>query len=121
MRQSRGETSDEAQCSDDRRFCIIAAGGRVGHGSIQITQPNRSVKTYTDAVMSPNGPRHQGEDNRDADHTRCHGGAWNHGVVWAPVPTDWGSGFWGAFAAGAATAVVMGTIVKGANHQSYTS
>jgi hypothetical protein len=46
---------------------------------------------------------------------------WNHGVVWAPVATYWGGGFWGPFAAGVATAVVMGAIVNSANHQTYTS
>jgi hypothetical protein len=52
-----------------------------------------------------------------------HGPAWgwNRGVVWAPVPTYWGGGFWGPFAAGVATAVVMGAIVNSANHQTYTS
>lgn len=42
---------------------------------------------------------------------------WNHGVVWAPVQTYWGGGFWGAFAAG----VVMGAIINSANNQKYTS
>lgn len=46
---------------------------------------------------------------------------WNRGVVWAPAPAYWGGGFWGAFAVGAATAVVMGSIVNAANHQTYTS
>jgi hypothetical protein len=42
---------------------------------------------------------------------------WNHGVAWAPVPTYWGGGFWGPFAAG----VVMGAIINSANNQKYTS
>jgi hypothetical protein len=46
---------------------------------------------------------------------------WNHGVAWVPVATYWGGGFWGPFAAGVATAVVMGAIVNSANHQTYTS
>lgn len=44
---------------------------------------------------------------------------WNRGVVWAPVPTYWGGGFWGPFAVGAATAIVMGSIVR--SNQTYTS
>jgi hypothetical protein len=36
---------------------------------------------------------------------------WHGGVVWAPAPTYWGGGFWGAFAAGVvvagATAAIM--------------
>jgi hypothetical protein len=44
---------------------------------------------------------------------------WNGGVVWAPVPTYWGGGFWGPFAVGAATAVVMGSIVR--SNQTYSS
>jgi hypothetical protein len=44
---------------------------------------------------------------------------WNHGAVWAPYPSYWGGGFWGAFAVGAATAAVMGSIYY--NNQTYTS
>ncbi len=44
---------------------------------------------------------------------------WNRGVVWAPVGTYWGGGFWGPFAVGAATAAVMGSIVYA--NQTYTS
>jgi hypothetical protein len=44
---------------------------------------------------------------------------WNAGVVWAPYGSYWGGGFWGPFAVGAATAVVMGTIIY--NNQTYTS
>jgi len=44
---------------------------------------------------------------------------WNHAVVWAPVGAYWAGGFWGAFAIGAATAAVMGSIVY--NNQKYTS
>ena len=50
-----------------------------------------------------------------------HGAAWgwNHGVAWAPYPSYWGGGFWGSFAAGAATAAVMGSIYR--SNQTYTS
>jgi hypothetical protein len=50
-----------------------------------------------------------------------HGAAWgwNRGVAWAPYPSYWGGGFWGSFAAGAATAAVMGSIVR--SNQTYTS
>jgi hypothetical protein len=44
---------------------------------------------------------------------------WNRGVVWAPVGTYWGGGFWGPFAVGAATAALMGQVVY-QNH-TYTS
>lgn len=44
---------------------------------------------------------------------------WNGGAVWAPVPSYWGGGFWGPFAVGAATAIVMGSIVR--SNQTYTS
>jgi hypothetical protein len=46
---------------------------------------------------------------------------WNHGAVWRPAGGYWGGGFWGPFVAGAATAVVMGSIVNAANHQTYPS
>ncbi|MBV9718727.1 MAG: hypothetical protein JOZ77_05380 [Candidatus Eremiobacteraeota bacterium] len=44
---------------------------------------------------------------------------WNRGVAWYPAPYYWGGGFWGAFAIGAASAAVYGTIV--ANNTTYTS
>jgi len=44
---------------------------------------------------------------------------WNHGAVWAPYPSYWGGGFWGAFAVGAATAATMGYIMY--QNQKYTS
>ena len=52
-----------------------------------------------------------------------HGPAWgwNHGAVWSPSSAYWGGGFWGTFAAGVATAVVMGTVVNAATNQTNTS
>lgn len=44
---------------------------------------------------------------------------WNRGVVWAPYGAYWGGGFWGPFAAGAATAAIMGSVVY--SNQTYTS
>ena len=44
---------------------------------------------------------------------------WNRGVVWAPNYGYWGGGFWGAFAVGATTAAVMGSIYY--NNQAYRS
>ena len=44
---------------------------------------------------------------------------WNRGVVWTPYPNYWGGGFWGAFAVGATTAAVMGSIAY--QNQTYTS
>ena len=46
---------------------------------------------------------------------------WNHGVAWTPAPAYWGGGFWGAFAVGAASAIVMGSIVNAATHQTSPS
>jgi hypothetical protein len=44
---------------------------------------------------------------------------WNNGAVWTPYPSYWGGGFWGAFAVGATTAAVMGSIAY--QNQTYTS
>jgi hypothetical protein len=44
---------------------------------------------------------------------------WNHGAVWAPNYGYWGGGFWGAFAVGATTAAVMGSLYY--NNQTYNS
>jgi hypothetical protein len=44
---------------------------------------------------------------------------WNHGAVWTPYPSYWGGGFWGAFAVGATTAALMGSVVY--QNQTYTS
>jgi hypothetical protein len=46
---------------------------------------------------------------------------WNRGVVWAPYGAYWGGGFWGPFAAGAATAALMGSVIyANQTYQSYT-
>lgn len=45
---------------------------------------------------------------------------WNGGYAWYPAPYYWGGGFWGAFAIGAASAAVWGSIVA-ANNVTYTS
>ncbi len=45
---------------------------------------------------------------------------WNAGIAWYPAPYYWGGGFWGAFAIGAASAAVYGSIVA-ANNVTYTS
>jgi hypothetical protein len=44
---------------------------------------------------------------------------WNHGAVWTPYPSYWGGGFWGAFAVGATTAAIMGSIAY--QNTTYTS
>lgn len=44
---------------------------------------------------------------------------WNRGVVWAPNYGYWGGGFWGAFAVGAASAAVMGSLYY--DNRSYPS
>jgi hypothetical protein len=45
---------------------------------------------------------------------------WNRGVVWAPVGSYWGGGFWGPFAVGAASAALMGNVMyQNQNYSSY--
>ncbi len=52
-----------------------------------------------------------------------HGPAWgwNRGVAWYPAPNYWGGGFWGAWAIGATTAIIYGSIVNSTTHQTVTS
>jgi len=45
---------------------------------------------------------------------------WNRGVQWAPAGGYWGGGFWGAFALGAISAALFGTIYgDGTDYYSY--
>jgi hypothetical protein len=46
---------------------------------------------------------------------------WNHGVAWAPAPSYWGGGFWGALAIGVTSAAVFGSIVNASTHQTTQS
>jgi hypothetical protein len=67
------------------------------------------------------------QPHRRIDDPRFHGGAWgwNRGIAWAPAPSYWSGGFWGAFALGAASAalgaIAYGTFVDQATNQIYPS
>jgi len=91
-----------------------ATGNRTGNGNGNVNVSGNNVN------INRNG---YGYNGRVVVNPVYRGPAWgwNHGVVWAPHATYWGGGFWGPFAAGVATAVVMGAIVNAANHQTYTS
>lgn len=46
---------------------------------------------------------------------------WNGGYAWAPAPYYWGGGFWGPFAVGVGTTLILGEIVDEETHEKSTS
>ena len=88
------------------------ANNRVNNTNVNNTNVNRNVNVNAYGYRGPvvANPVYRGP-----------AWGWNHGVAWSPAPAYWGGGFWGAFAVGAASAIVMGSIVNAANHQTYQS
>jgi hypothetical protein len=79
-------------------------------------------------IPYPNEPRYTGGPYRGwhgppipNPHHWNHWG-WNHGVIWYPAPLYWGWGFWGPWAIGASTGVVLyGAFVDYSNQVIYPS
>ncbi|HET9029624.1 MAG TPA: hypothetical protein VFN49_05555, partial [Candidatus Aquilonibacter sp.] len=46
---------------------------------------------------------------------------WNGGVIWVPAPYYYGGGFWGPFAWGATTAIVLGAVIDDESHEEVKS
>ncbi len=82
---------------------------------------NKNTNSYSTYHYNTNGTNAYYYHGRVVVNPVYYGPAWgwNHGVVWAPYGAYWGGGFWGPFAAGAATAAIMGSVVY--SNQTYTS
>jgi hypothetical protein len=85
-----------------------------------MTVYNRNTKSYGTYHYNTNGRNAYYYSGRVVVNPRYYPAwGWNRGAVWAPYGSYWGGGFWGAFAIGAASAAVMGSIYYA--NQTYTS
>lgn len=84
------------------------------------TATNAWGQTYHTGTYVNNGNVYHGAYVTNPVYGGYPAWGWNGGVVWGPAPYYWGGGFWGAFAIGATTAAVYGSIVA-ANNVTYTS
>lgn len=81
------------------------------------TATNAWGQTYHSSTYANNGNVYHGAVVTNPVYHGTWG--WNGGVAWYPAPYYWGGGFWGAFAVGATSAAIYGSIV--ANNVTYTS
>jgi hypothetical protein len=84
------------------------------------TATNAWGQTYHSSTYANNGYVYHGATVTNPVYHGYPVWGWNGGVAWYPAPYYWGGGFWGAFAIGATSAAVFGTIVA-ANNVTYTS
>jgi hypothetical protein len=84
------------------------------------TATNAWGQTYHSSTYANNGYVYHGATVTNPVYGGYAAWGWNGGVAWYAAPYYWGGGFWGAFAIGATSAAVYGSIVA-ANNASYTS
>ncbi|MFZ0030390.1 MAG: hypothetical protein WAK84_00775 [Candidatus Cybelea sp.] len=77
-------------------------------------------QTYHSSTYANNGYVYHGATVTNPVYHGYAAWGWNGGYAWYPAPYYWGGGFWGAFAIGATSAAVYGSIVA-ANDATYTS
>jgi hypothetical protein len=84
------------------------------------TATNAWGQTYHSSTYANNGYVYHGATVTNPVYHGYSVWGWNGGVAWYPAPYYWGGGFWGAFAIGATSAAIYGSIVA-ANNVTYTS
>ncbi len=84
------------------------------------TATNAWGQTYHSSTYANNGYVYHGAVVTNPVYGHYAAWGWNGGYAWAPAPYYWGGGFWGAFAIGATSAAIYGSIVA-ANNATYTS
>ena len=84
------------------------------------TATNQWGQTYHTNTYANNGYVYHGATVSNPVYGGYPVWGWNGGYAWYPAPYYWGGGFWGAFAIGATSAAVYGSIVA-ANNVTYTS
>ena len=82
------------------------------------TATNAWGQTYHSSTYANNGYVYHGATVTNPVYHGVWG--WNGGYAWYAAPNYWGGGFWGAFAIGATSAAVYGSIVA-ANNVTYNS
>lgn len=83
------------------------------------TATNAWGQTYHSSTYANNGNVYHGAVVTNPVYHAYPAWGWNGGYAWYPAPYYWGGGFWGAFAIGATSAAIYGSIV--ANNVTYTS
>jgi hypothetical protein len=84
------------------------------------TATNAWGQTYHSSTYATNGTVYHGAYVTNPIYHGYPTWGWNGGYAWYPAPYYWGGGFWGAFAIGATSAAVYGSIVA-ANNATITS
>lgn len=84
------------------------------------TATNAWGQTYHSSTYANNGYVYHGAVVTNPVYRGYPAWGWNGGYAWYAAPYYWGGGFWGAFAIGAASAAVYGSIVA-ANNVTYSS
>jgi hypothetical protein len=84
------------------------------------TGTNAWGQTYHASTYANNGYVYHGATVTNPVYGAYPAWGWNGGYAWYAAPYYWGGGFWGAFAIGATSAAVYGSIVA-ANNVTYTS
>ena len=84
------------------------------------TATNAYGQTYHASTYANNGVVYHGAVVTNPVYHGYSAWGWNGGYAWYPAPYYYGGGFWGAFAIGAASAAVYGSIVA-ANNVTYNS
>jgi len=84
------------------------------------TATNAWGQTYHTSTYANNGYVYHGATVTNPVYGGYPAWGWNGGYAWYPAPSYWGGGFWGAFAIGATSAAIYGSIVA-ANNVTYTS
>jgi hypothetical protein len=77
-------------------------------------------QTYHGSSTAYNGTVYHGAYVTNPVYGHYGAWGWNAGMAWYPAPYYYGGGFWGAFAIGATSAAIYGSIVA-ANQQTITS
>ena len=86
----------------------------------RLTATNAYGQTYHASTYANNGVVYHGAVVTNPVYRGYSAWGWNGGYAWYPAPYYYGGGFWGAFAIGAASAAVYGSIVA-ANNATYNS
>jgi hypothetical protein len=84
------------------------------------TATNAWGQTYHSSTYANNGYVYHGYTVTNPVYHGYAAWGWNGGYAWYAAPSYWGGGFWGAFAIGATSAAVYGSIVA-ANNATYNS
>ena len=100
----------------DGSYSTSGSGNAYNHTySGSATATNAWGQTYHASTYADDGTVYHGATVSNPVYGGYPVYGWNGGYPWYAAPSYWGGGFWGAFAIGAATAAVYGSIVAANN------